>query len=246
MGNMKISISLSGGYIVAHGGSGPLPSGADGSIYDPSNLSSLFQDSAGTIAVTADDDPVGRVEDLSGNGYHLIQPTDAARPLYKTSGGLHWLESDGSNDWLYCDSLALGTNWTHVGAWERLGADGRHFAVSNARDCGFMRSGKVQWGAAASTAISGDNTVAHVQSFDYVSNTELNGWHNGAGKLTIDPAEVDMTQATAVALFSRDANSYTQGVNAKFFGGVFMKGSMSDADRQAAEVWAASKSGVTL
>ncbi|ALY07216.1 hypothetical protein VmeM32_00230 [Vibrio phage vB_VmeM-32] len=55
----------------------------------------LFQDSAGTIPVVNDGDPVGRIEDLSGNGFHATQSDDARRPLYKTDGILHWLESDG-------------------------------------------------------------------------------------------------------------------------------------------------------
>ncbi|PIE10063.1 MAG: hypothetical protein CSA72_10645, partial [Rhodobacterales bacterium] len=35
--------------------------------YDPSDLSTLFQDAAMTIPVTADGDPVGAVQDRSGN-----------------------------------------------------------------------------------------------------------------------------------------------------------------------------------
>lgn len=248
VGNMKISLSLSGAYtILQDGDPWPLPDGADGGVYDPSNLGSLYQDAAGLTPVTGDGDPVGRIEDLSGNGYHMIQATNSARPTYKTDGTLHWIESNGVDEWLYCSTLALGTNWTHVGAWQRLGGFNRHFAVSTSRDCGYMRDGLVRWNLdAASTVISGDNTVPHVQSFDYVSNTELSGWHNGAGKLTIDPVEADMTTATAVALFSRDANSFVQGVAAKFFGGVFMIGSMSDAARNNANSWSAGLADVTL
>jgi len=62
---------------------------------DPSDLSTLFQDAAMTTPVTADSDPVGAILDKSGNGHHLTQATGAARPLYNTAGGLHWLETDG-------------------------------------------------------------------------------------------------------------------------------------------------------
>lgn len=66
--------------------------------YDPSDLSTLFQDAAGTIPVASVGDPVGRVEDRSGNGFHLTASSDAARPTYQASGGFSWLEFDGVDD----------------------------------------------------------------------------------------------------------------------------------------------------
>lgn len=68
--------------------------------YDPSDKSTLFQDVAGTIPVTQDGDPVALMKDKSGNGNHAVQTVSAARPVYKTDGGLHWLEFDGVNDYL--------------------------------------------------------------------------------------------------------------------------------------------------
>jgi hypothetical protein len=73
-------------------------SGEQGVWYDPSDLSTMFQDSAGTTPVTADGQPVGLILDKSGRGNHASQATAAARPLYKTSGGLHWLQFDGVNN----------------------------------------------------------------------------------------------------------------------------------------------------
>jgi hypothetical protein len=53
-----------------------------GWLYDAtiSDLSGLFQDSAGTIPVTAVEQPVGLMLDLSGRGNHATQATSAARP----------------------------------------------------------------------------------------------------------------------------------------------------------------------
>lgn len=42
----------------------------------------LFQDSTGSVPVTADGDPVGMLVDLSGAGNHAVQSTSAARPEY--------------------------------------------------------------------------------------------------------------------------------------------------------------------
>ncbi len=49
--------------------------------YDPSDLSTLFQDSAGTTPVTAVEQPVGRILDKSGRGNHATQATPTKRPV---------------------------------------------------------------------------------------------------------------------------------------------------------------------
>ena len=78
----------------------------------------LFQDSAGTVPVTADGDPVGKMLDQSGNGKHATQSTSAARPIYRTNGTLHWLEFDGVDDLLTTVSVAAwaisATMWVGV------------------------------------------------------------------------------------------------------------------------------------
>lgn len=71
--------------------------GQQGAWYEP-KPQYLFQDSAGTTPVTADGQPVGYMEDLSGNGNHATQATAASKPIYRTDGTLHWLEFDGVDD----------------------------------------------------------------------------------------------------------------------------------------------------
>ena len=56
--------------------------GEAGAWYDPSDLSTLFQDSAGTTPVTASGDPVGLMLDKSGNGINASQAVSASRPTY--------------------------------------------------------------------------------------------------------------------------------------------------------------------
>lgn len=55
--------------------------GEQGVWYDPSDLSTLFQDSAGTIPVTGVEQPVGLMLDKSGRGKHASQATTTARPI---------------------------------------------------------------------------------------------------------------------------------------------------------------------
>jgi hypothetical protein len=68
-----------------NGGFGPaslFSAGQIGGWYDPSDLNTLFQDSAGTTPVTAAGQPVGRILDKSGRGNHATQTTAGSRPIY--------------------------------------------------------------------------------------------------------------------------------------------------------------------
>ena len=47
---------------------------------DPSDMSTMFQDAAGTTPVTAVEQPVGKILDKSGRGNHFSQATSTARP----------------------------------------------------------------------------------------------------------------------------------------------------------------------
>ena len=63
------------GVTNARGGFNPLSLFANseqGAWYDPSDLSTLFQNSDGTTAVAVGD-PVGYIADKSGNGSHAIK-----------------------------------------------------------------------------------------------------------------------------------------------------------------------------
>jgi hypothetical protein len=56
-------------------------SGEQGAWYDPNDLSTLFQDAAGTVPVTAVEQPVGKMLDKSGRNNHATQATAANRPV---------------------------------------------------------------------------------------------------------------------------------------------------------------------
>jgi len=56
-----------------------------GAWYNPSDIDTLFQDSAGTEPVTAAGQPVGLMLDKSGNGNNARQASGAARPTYQVT-----------------------------------------------------------------------------------------------------------------------------------------------------------------
>ena len=74
--------------------------GEKGVWYDPSDMSTLFQDAAGTIPVTAAGQPVGKMLDKSGRGNHATQATATSRPVLQTANGLCCLAFDGVDDWM--------------------------------------------------------------------------------------------------------------------------------------------------
>ncbi len=113
--------------------------GQQGAWFDPSDLSTLFQDSAGTILATADGDPVGRVLDKSGNGRHLVQDINAARPILRHSGGGTWLEFDGVDDRMaFAEMLNTGTATAILGLWRTTGTSTASILGTGA--AGYLRS----------------------------------------------------------------------------------------------------------
>lgn len=72
-------------------------SGEPGAWYDPSDLSTLFQDSAATTPVTSVDQYVGKILDKSGRGNHASQSTSGKRPQLKLVNGRYCLLFSSTN-----------------------------------------------------------------------------------------------------------------------------------------------------
>lgn len=94
--------------------------GEQGAWYDPSDFSSMFQDSAGTTPVTALGQPVGKILDKSGRGNHATQATTANRPtLQQDGGGYFYLAFNGTNSSIASSSVNL-TGTAQLAAWVGL------------------------------------------------------------------------------------------------------------------------------
>jgi len=103
LGSTQINKAYLGAGVLFSSGFDPVSlfaAGQEGVWYDPSDLTTLFQDSAEPpiTPVTAAGQTVGTMLDKSGNGNHARQTTAAQRPTYQTGSGLHWLEFDGVDD----------------------------------------------------------------------------------------------------------------------------------------------------
>lgn len=81
--------------------------GESGAWFDPSDIATLFQDDAGTIPVTAADQPVGLMLDKSGNGNNATQVSPALRPFLRFVGGLLYLEFNGVDSFMVTSVIDL-------------------------------------------------------------------------------------------------------------------------------------------
>ena len=79
--------------------------GVKGVWYDPSDLATVWQDSARTTPGVVDQ-PVGCIDDKSGNGFNATSSL-TARPTLRLAGGRYYLEFDGSDDILGTASINL-------------------------------------------------------------------------------------------------------------------------------------------
>jgi hypothetical protein len=88
-----------------------------GAPFSPSDLSGLvaWWDASDTATITHSSNAVSQWNDKSGNGYHLVQSTGAAKPTTntRTQNGLNCLDFDGGD--VMTGSISLGlTNFTIV------------------------------------------------------------------------------------------------------------------------------------
>ena len=106
-------IDAIGQYLAAKWGTTWTPAGLK-AWYDFSDISTLWQDTARTSAITADAQTIGGVTDKSGTGRHLQAPTTANEPAYKTGiiAGKSIARLDGTDDRLSAVSWVGDASWT--------------------------------------------------------------------------------------------------------------------------------------
>ena len=75
-------------------------------LVEPTNLGSLWQDTAGTVAITGTGQSVARADNLGTAGGNFVNTGATDRPVLTVAGGLNYLQFDGTNDYLKW----LGTN----------------------------------------------------------------------------------------------------------------------------------------
>ena len=146
-------------------------SGEQGAWYDPSDLSTMFQDSAGTTPVTAAGQPVGKILDKSGRGNHASQATAAARPILQTDGTYWWLRGDGVDDMVQTPTIGWANTltWVHGMSVDSFGTERRftgnirqRVAVLTDSRLRFSFVGVVDMYSAAGFFVAGEKIVTAV------------------------------------------------------------------------------------
>lgn len=219
----------------------------------------LFQDTAGAVPVTANNDPVRRIN-ARGSAFTLVAPSDAARPLYKTAGGLHWLESDGTDDTLVSVTtmasiisnsayeMCIGGRFITIGTDSANGFSNDPILAESggvvnapfARSSGLI--GAYNWDAnndVVTTAYTADTDFAWTQRH---AGGTLFASLNGAAEISV--ASGNTTSLGGVLrLFAYTAGAYS---NARFYGAVVKNAAITADERTALIAYMAAKGGVTL
>jgi len=142
-------------------------------------------------SVTYDANGISKVNDLSGNNFHLQQTTDANKPAYMEVNGVHVARFDGTNDWM---DVAFGTTFNQPNTifiiWKISGSTGNNqFSLDGIAD-GVRHI--VSWGIGNTINIYAGTNVSYSKTipFDYQLNTAIyNGassqnYENGVSKVT--------------------------------------------------------------
>lgn len=97
--------------------------GEQGVWFDPSDITTMFQDTAGTVPVTAAGQSVARINDKSGRGNHATQATAGSRPTYQVDGARGYLLFDGTDDFMVTPSINPASNKSQIFAGVRKLSD---------------------------------------------------------------------------------------------------------------------------
>lgn len=146
--------------------------GEPGVWFDPSDISTLFQDSAGTTPVTAAGQPVGIMLDKSGRGNNATQTIAGSRPIYQIDvSGRPYLLFDGIDDIIVTPTITPGLDkvQTFMGITKISDATGQmgfEFSPSISVNAGSFRlgapvvSGNASYGFASRGSASIVNAIS--------------------------------------------------------------------------------------
>jgi len=226
-----------------------------GAWYDPSDIDTLFQDSAGTTPVTTAGQPVGLMLDKSGNGNHATQAASSKRPTYTEGGGLSWLAFDGVDDAMEIQNAAFsftGDQSVWVAAKHDTGTGG-YIYLMGGNDKGYlfvtekstnrMRFIPITNGTGAvSTSVIGTSPIVFGGAWDR-SSGDISLRENGV-EYTASKTPADVTVPVVTLLGGGNPNGASWDGN--IYGAVIVNNLTTASETGEVEAYLAAKSGVTL
>jgi len=242
-------------------------SGERGPWYDFSDLSTMFQDAAGTTPVTANGDPLGLVLDKSGNGIHASQSVSGRRMIYGTDGTLHWIQGNGVNqslvtsdvDFTNTDTLTIFSGTSRVDSTARVIAEFSQNTNNNSGSFFLISGNNVSFNAYSSfsrgSSAPNQNQTAGYSNANFITEV-VSATHNIQNNLSTMRVDgitaIDGTGNKGIGNFG----NYPLFIAARnqsslFFNGrihqLIVRGVLSTADEITnTELYIAEKSGVTL
>ena len=227
--------------------------GEQGAIYIPMPIvlgtQALFQDSAGTVPVTADGDPIGLMQDKSGNNNHASQAVSSERMLHKetnsllqdqvddnvTITGLNLTPASGFKTWTLCVSyselgseriILLGDN-SKLSKWVGIGDNGN-----------------------ASGNIAGSSITQDIIWFDGVLSTP--GTRSEMWALMVSSSVIVIEFTVESGSANWDKPVFGKGSNFGFYGPriseflLLHEGALTESERKNVESYAAGQAGTIL
>lgn len=238
---------------------------------DIQDISTLWQDTAGTTAVTTAGQSIARVDNKGSLGGYFQQGTGTKQPTYQTSGYVHAL-FDGTDDALVSQAninLSATDKVTVFGAWERTttvgndivvvehtttstagsffiwatntAANNATFRAAGAR--GSTAGGSPQWAEVSGLATSGSPEV--LASTNDIAGDSTKLWVNNG-----TPVEATGDKGTgnfvsgSMSVGARTGNQFY--LAGKLTDIVVFDSLLSDTDRQTVQTYLADKNGATL
>lgn len=214
-----------------------------GAWYDPSDLTTMWTDDGVTQAGV--NDAIYRIDDKSGNGFHAIQSTLAARPVLRESGGLYYLEFDGTDDVLTAAVTDMD-DCDFVGGLMRSGAPGVIATAAVTKFIGYYADG-----ITSAPDLNSGNPLYRINGVEVSGGTS-------ATRNDLHDAWVDSSPSVVVADgVSTSASSWFSngGIKFPFYSGAagtrrvyqyIVRSALSSEDLSLAESYVAGKTGVTL
>lgn len=211
--------------------------GNKGVWWDPSDMNTLFQDTAGTTPVTASGQKVARINDKSGNGYHLVQSNTSFQPTFQDDGNgkryLYFLYGHrlatasaspiGIKD---CGgAFALVQNGTYATGNPTSNAYGRHsriFSAGPSTGNDYNRNDAMGISTGDATSIISrfsNSTVCNVASSDIPTPLGCYSYNGTASQWNVYNAS-DAVTTTNIGFTNTDTNSGLLAVGCEIIGGV--------------------------
>lgn len=220
-------------------------SGEDGVFYDISDLSTLWQDTGGTVQVTADGQSAARMDDLSGNGNNVTQGTASRRPAYKTDGTFHWLQVDGVDDFLTLSGapvLAQPGTAAAAAKYDNLSGTEHIFDGISGRWTIFRggTNARIYAGGSTSTYENGLDTDPHVHLAEFNGASSF-GRYDGVQSGALNPGTGGL-DGINVGTFGVGVGQF----EGRIFSLIIIDRQLTGPETSDLEDWLADKSGVTL